>query len=212
VAQRFTAAFTPPPTPTALAAEVRQPEDVGLSLPSSCDLCKNAIVMDIAYELTQRDFTEAYAAHRDRSSWSKWSRRVSVWITGLITSFILFGLLVKPSAQDAKVLMPYFGFVAMWLLIIVFLPRWSIRRQFLQQPAAHGPKTLLLDSLGAHWRWIGGSSDVEWKNYIRWVEGKNQFLVYTSPACFNVIPKRVLADEQLAELRGLLKQQIPPLK
>jgi YcxB-like protein len=168
--------------------------------------------MEIAYELSQGDFIEAYAAHRNRSSWRKWSRRVSVWITGLITAVILFGLLVKPSAQDAKVLMPYFGFVGMWLLIIVFVPRWNIRRQFLQQPAAHGPRHLLLDSLGTHWRWTGGSSDVEWKNYIRWVEGKNQLLVYTSPACFNVIPKRVLADEQLAELRKLLKQHIPVLK
>jgi hypothetical protein len=53
---------------------------------------------------------------------------------------------------------------------------WNARRQFLRQPGAHGPRTVSLDHAGAHWRWNGGSSDVEWKNYIRMVEGRNQFL------------------------------------
>ncbi len=57
-------------------------------------------------------------------------------------------------------------------------------------------------------RWNGGSSDVEWKNYVRAFEGKNQFLLYTSPACFNIIPKRVMTQEQLLELQRLLKQNI----
>jgi len=66
----------------------------------------------------------------------------------------------------------------------------------------------VLDSSGAHRRWNGGSADVEWRNYIRSVEGKNQILFYTSPACFNILPKRALAVEQLSELRELLKQNI----
>jgi len=166
--------------------------------------------MQIAYELTPKDFTEAYAAHRDRSSLRKWSRLVFVWISGLVTALILFGLIIKPNAQDARTLMPFFVFVAIWLMIIVFLPKWTMRRQFLQQPGAHGPRTLELDGSGTHWRWNGGSSDIEWKNYIRSVEGKNQFLFYTSPACFNILPKRALAAEQLSELRGVLKQNIQP--
>jgi len=55
-----------------------------------------------------------------------------------------------------------------------------MRRQFLQQPGAHGPKTLTLNASGARWKWNGASSDIEWKNYIR----------YTSPACFDILPKR----------------------
>jgi hypothetical protein len=65
-----------------------------------------------------------------------------------------------------------------------------------------------LDASGAHWRWNGGSSDVEWKNYIRSVEGKNQILFYTSPACFNILPKRTIGAEQLGELRSLLNQKV----
>jgi hypothetical protein len=164
--------------------------------------------MQIAYELTQKDFTESYGAHRNRNVFIKWAKRLFAWVLCLLTAFILFGLAVKPSAQIAKNLLPFFGLVVMWLGVSWCLPWWSMRRQFLKQPGAHGPRTVLLDASGAHWRWNGGSSDVEWKNYVRSVEGTNQFLFYTSPACFNILPKRALGAEQLSEIRDLLKQNM----
>lgn len=164
--------------------------------------------MQVAYELTRQDFSESYAAHRNRNALSKWSRRILVCIIGLFSAFLLFGFLVKPSVQIAKGLMPWFGLLIVWFGILWLLPRWNMQRQFLKQPGAHGPRTVLLDHSGVHWRWNGGSSDVEWKNYIRSVEGRNQFLLYTSPACFNVVPKRALEAAQLGEFRELLKQNI----
>jgi hypothetical protein len=168
--------------------------------------------MQIAYELTQKDFTEAYTAHRNRSALSKWSRRLFLWIAGLSTAVVVFGFLVKPSVQAAKALLPFLGLVVAWIAILWILPRWAMRRQFLKQPGAHGQRTVLLDASGVHWRWNGGSSDIEWRNYIRSVEGKNQILFYTSPACFNILPKRVIAAEQLSELRSLLVQNIQARK
>jgi hypothetical protein len=165
-------------------------------------------VVQITYELTQKDFTESYVAHRNRSALKKWSRQIFLWILCLFTAFILFGFLVKPSAEAARNLMPFFMVVFLWLGILWALPRWNMRRQFSKQPGAHGPRTVLLDASGVHWRWNGGSSDVEWKNYIQWTEGKNQFLFYTSPACFNILPKRTLGPEQLSEIREVLKQNI----
>jgi len=164
--------------------------------------------MQVAYELMQSDFTESYSVHRNSKKWRKWSRWIFIWIAGLFTAIIVFGFLVKPSVQQAKGLAPFFVLVLMWVGILWLLPRWMMRRQFLGQPGAHGPRTLSLDATGAHWRWNGGSSDVEWKNYIRWAEGRNQILFYTSPACFNILPKRAIAAEQLNEIRSLLNQNI----
>ena len=59
-----------------------------------------------------------------------------------------------------------------------------------------------------HWRWDDGSSDILWKNYIRWTEGDKQILLYSSPACFSMLPKRALNPAQLTELREILKQKI----
>jgi hypothetical protein len=40
--------------------------------------------------------------------------------------------------------------------------------------------------------------------------GRDQILLYTSPACFNIAPKRALCKEDLIEVLPLLKQRIPP--
>jgi len=164
--------------------------------------------MEIHYELTKPDFTEAYTAHHNRSTVSKWARRLFIGILVAVVALVFLGFLVKPSAKAAKDLVPFFGIVAMWIVVLWFFPRWMMGRQFTKQPGAQGLRTLMLDARGAHWKWNGGSSDVEWKNYIRSVEGKGQILMYTSPACFNILPKRAVGDEQLLQLRNLLQQNI----
>jgi hypothetical protein len=105
--------------------------------------------------------------------------------------------------------MPLFALSIVWAAIVWGHPRWNARRQFLKQPGVHGPRKVSLDATGVHWRWNGGSSDIDWKNYVRSLEGKNQFLLYTSPACFNIIPKRALEPGRLNEVRALLNQNIP---
>src|SRR5579885_322389 len=116
--------------------------------------------MQLAYELKKSDFTESYSVHHSSKTWRKWSRRIFIWVAGLSTAMIVFGFLVKPSVQQAKGLAPFFALVAGWVGVLWLLPRWTMRRQFLAQPGAHGPRTLTLDSAGAHWRWNGGSSDI----------------------------------------------------
>jgi hypothetical protein len=164
--------------------------------------------MQIAYELSERDFTEAYVAHRNRNAFSRWIRRIFLWCMILVAVFLLAVFLIDHNAQAARGVLPGFGIALMWIVIVWALPRWLMRRQFRKQPGAHGPRAVSLDAAGAHWRWNGGSSDIEWRNYIRWVEGKNQIIFYTSPACFNILPKRVLGADQLDELRGILRQHI----
>jgi lipopolysaccharide export LptBFGC system permease protein LptF len=115
--------------------------------------------MEINYELTQRDFTESLAVHRNRRPVVKWVRWVVMWVMLLTSAFLLFGAI---RTGNTRTLMPFFGLVAFWLLLMSgLLSRWSARRQFVKQPGAHGPRTLLMNEAGTHWRWNGGSSDVE---------------------------------------------------
>jgi hypothetical protein len=165
--------------------------------------------MQIDYELKQDDFSQSFTAHRNRNVFTKWLIRLRMSFAILVTFILAFGLIVKPNAQDTKNLVPFFGLILMWVALLWGLPRWSARRQFLKQPGTQGQRTVLIDESGVHWRWNGGSSDIAWKNYVRSLEGKKQFLLYTSPACFNIIPKRVLTPERLLELRALLTQNIP---
>jgi hypothetical protein len=135
---------------------------------------------------------------------------VVFWVTILGLAFLLFGAI---RTGNTRTLMPLFILATLWLLILGGLPlSISARKQFLKQPGAHGPRTVVFDAAGTHWRWNGGSGDVDWRNYIRYVEGNNQILFYTSPACFNIVPKRALTKEQLDEVRGMLKEHIPQSK
>jgi YcxB-like protein len=88
-------------------------------------------------------------------------------------------------------------------------PWWAARNQFLKQPAAQGPRKVLLDLSGVHWRWNGGSADIEWKNFVRFQETKSQFLLYSSPACFNIIPKRAFTPDQIGSFRRLVAENLP---
>jgi len=164
--------------------------------------------VEITYELTKQDLVEAYTAHRNRNAFRKWVRLLFLWGLGLFAALTFLGFLIKPSAFMARTLGPFWGLVVMWIAVLWLVPRWSMGRQFTKQPGAQGPRTILLDASGTHSRWNGGSGNVEWKNYVRSVEGKNQILLYTSPACFNILPKRGMTPEQLAEVRSLLQANI----
>jgi len=67
---------------------------------------------------------------------------------------------------------------------------------------------MTLDGSSIHWRWKGGQADVEWTNFIRFLESKNLFLLYTSPACFNIVPKRAFAPGETESFRGLLQEKL----
>jgi hypothetical protein len=100
--------------------------------------------MQITYELTQADFTEAYSVHRNAKTWSKWFRRIFISTMGLISAVILFGFVVKPSWQQAKALTPFFVLMLIWIALIWLLPGWTMRRQFLQQGAGPPFRTSIL--------------------------------------------------------------------
>ena len=164
--------------------------------------------MQITYELTLKDFKEAYADHRNSKARMKWTLRLFAVMLVLLAAVALFAFLVNHSGDAARLAMPLLVLTAFYVAVLWLFPSWTMRRQFERQPGAQGPRTLTLDATGVHMRWGGGSSDFEWKNYIRCVEGNNQILFYTSPVAFSTLPKRALTLDQLAEIRRLVAQHI----
>lgn len=166
--------------------------------------------VEVTYELTQRDFFDSLLAHRNRSTFAKWSFRVAASIVFIFAGLGLVLLTIRPDAKSLANLAPVFALAAIWAALLWGSPWWAARNQFSKQPAAQGPRTMLLDSGGVHWRWSGGSADIEWKNFIRFQETKNQFLLYSSPACFNVVPKRALTLDQMSLFRQLATEHLTP--
>lgn len=164
--------------------------------------------MEVTYELNQKEFYDAFISHRNRSAFSKWFFRILVSMVFLFLGVGLVMLVVHPDASTLSSLVPIIGVAAFWAAILWAAPWWGARLQFNKQPAAQGPRTMFLDSGGVHWRWNGGSTDIEWKNFIRFLEAKNHFLLYSSPVSFNIVPKRALTADQVRELRTLLSESL----
>ncbi|GLS44788.1 YcxB family protein [Methylobacterium brachythecii] len=87
----------------------------------------------------------------------------------------------------------------------VVLP-WTVRRQFREQRS-------LKEEL--HVRWSERSyevvgetmrSDLPWGDYVKWQENGELILLYISSRAYQILPKRILTAQQVAELRSHLQQ------
>ena len=67
--------------------------------------------MEIDYELTQDDFIESFTAHRNRNVFIKWLIRLLMSFAIVVAVFLALGLAARPSAQETKDLLPFFGLV-----------------------------------------------------------------------------------------------------
>ena len=161
--------------------------------------------MQFTYSLTQRDFSEAMIAIRNRKAWAKWIFRI---LPALLVVLIAVSIRTDSRSQLLSSLVPILVLFLFWTFLLWGSPWLLARQQFLKQPSAQGEHTVSFDRDVVGWHWNGGSSAVEWKNYIRWMETKNQILVCSSPVQCGIIPKRALNAEQLLELRTLLRQKL----
>src|SRR5262252_3160670 len=125
--------------------------------------------MKITYELRQEDFLRALAAHRNGKTFARWAKRIFIALVGLLSAIVLLNLFVQRSVETLIANLPFFVVVAVWSVILCSLPRWTARKQFMGQPSAKGSRILTMDETGIQWSWNGGSADVEWKNYVRFV-------------------------------------------
>src|SRR5690348_14351856 len=164
--------------------------------------------MQVTYELRQRDFFDAFIAHRNRNAFAKWMFRGIVTIVFVLAGAGLFALVFRHDRESASNVAPIVGLAFMWAALMWVSPWWMAKNQFTKQPAAKGPQTLLLDDAGLHWRWDTGSAEMQWSNIIKCSESKTMFMLYSSPAFFHLVPKRALSPEQLSEFRTTLGQHI----
>jgi len=165
--------------------------------------------MEVSYELTQKDFYDSFVAHRNRFPVSKWAFRLVALGMFLLVAISLLGIAARPGLDWITDVGEIVLLAVFWAGILWGRPWWTARRQLSEQPSLRGSRTMIVDAVGFHWRWDGGSADVRWKNFIRGLESKTEILLYTSRACFNIVPKRALTPEQLVEFRNLLMQSLP---
>jgi hypothetical protein len=99
-----------------------------------------------------------------------------------------------------------------YLAIRPFYMRSRSKRFWDQTPSAHqGEKSYGLDETGFHATDDEGNPSVtHWDKFLKWRESEHTFFLYLSPHMFLFFPKRLVATEDCARIRQLLKEGIEP--
>lgn len=168
-------------------------------------------IMEITYELTQKDFVEAFIAHRNRSALLRWLFRLCAFLFFVCIGLGLFGSIFIPQLFLSSYL-PLLLLGLFWIFLLWIAPRLMARTQYKKQPAAQGAIVFAVDTAGVQWKWDGGTSNIEWRNFIRISEAKNHFRLYGSPVYFHIVPKRAFTAEQMADFQTVLKTKMTPDK
>ncbi len=165
--------------------------------------------MTINFQFTLDDYRNAYRTHfrKGASAFTRWMMKLSLVIGVLL---LLAGILIVVTRQ-APLNAAFSPLVlgAFWTWIGTGqIYSLSARNQFAKSPAVRDPRRVEFNEDGVTTDAGIASSQVSWKAYLRYVESKDTFLLYTSPACFIIVPKRVLQPDQVTELRGLIQTHI----
>jgi YcxB-like protein len=165
--------------------------------------------MTIDFQFTPDDYRDAFKTHyrKGASVFTRWTLRLLV-VVGVI--FLLMGILLFATGQRA---------INIWLVPSLIGAFWiwvgmggsyqrSAKKQFAKNPTLREPRRIEFTNDGVKTDAGIASSQMSWKAYLRFVESKDAFLLYSSPACFNIVPKRVLQPAQVDELRALLQRKI----
>jgi hypothetical protein len=165
--------------------------------------------MIVHFQFTLDDYRNAFHAHfrKGASALTRWTLKVGL-VIGVF--FLLAGILLFITGQRAlNVVLVPFLLGALWAWIGTGKTyQLSARSQFAKNPTLREPRTIEFNEDGEKTDAGIASSQMSWKVYLRYVESKDTFLLYTSPACFVIIPKRVLRPEQMTVLRRLLQTHI----
>ena len=77
----------------------------------------------------------------------------------------------------------------------------STRRTYRKQKTLHRPYTYSWSETGLTITGTGGEWHVAWSDYLKWAENAQIFILYQAPRLFNIVPKRALTPEQIADIR-----------
>jgi hypothetical protein len=157
--------------------------------------------MELRYQLTNEDIANILRA----SSRPLWALALfAVLLAGM------FAVGIYLVGHDlAEVGWVWLAASALLGMVVYAVPPIQIRRELRRRPDLQGEIVLLLSPAGIEVTFATGKSQLQWRAYSKYRETAHLFVLTASPNGSRFIPKRVMSRQQLEELRGLLRAQIP---
>jgi hypothetical protein len=162
--------------------------------------------MNIEYEITEQDFIHAQrlAIKSSPVRLVRWSRLV-LPLFGVALSAFLIRAVVQQGFSWRVI--PGSCFCLLFISLPL-LKRRSQKQLYGKTTSIHGKLSLGVDDNGLQLQGPTFSSQVGWSNFCRFIEDENSFVVYQNSQVFNIVPKRSLSAEQVANLRQHFEDKI----
>jgi YcxB-like protein len=165
--------------------------------------------MHVDYEISEKDYLDGQKLAIKNSSvrMVRWTRFVLPSFGAFLAVFLIHGILTQGFSVSV---LPGMAFSLFFLLI----PFLSLRKQktlYAKSNALHGRLTLDVDDSGIQFGGPITSAKVAWAYFGKFFEDERVFVLYQkNQTIFNMVPKRALSADQVADLRQYLEQNVRP--
>ena len=163
--------------------------------------------MHVDYEISEQDFRDGQRLAIKNSSvrFVRWTRWVLPFFGLLLSIFIIHtGLKQGPSVRLLPGLL-----MSLFFLSIPLLSKREQNKLYAKSNSLHGRLSLDVNAEGMEFSGQTFSSHVTWEHYGRFLEDDKAFVLYQkNERIFNILPKRNLTTEQIAEIRQYLKLRL----
>lgn len=162
------------------------------------------------FSLTADDYIAATRLHITRASYRNNLIKLAL-IMGLLYAVLAFAVMGQWTWQHAAGAV---GLGAIAAVIIVLgiaatnhiMVARRTRRIYAQQKSLHEEFEFSWDETGFDLATPSARSRHHWADFRQWAEGPDGIILYQSDALFNMLPKRALSEEALADIRARLDQ------
>jgi hypothetical protein len=138
----------------------------------------------------------------------KWRRTVLSYVLGGLIFALIGTLFTQWEDALATITAATLGFLFWSFLLACILAMNYIRiphrsrRAFRQLKALQSQTQIDWTSERIQLQSAQGSSDFDWRDFVRIVHGRDVILLFQSDDLFNFIPKRAVSDDQASDLVG----------
>lgn len=163
------------------------------------------------FTLSELDFRRAVRLHVFSSIREAHTiiRLLMVWVIAVGAIAVFCYAVLGLSWPEVRGILPIFALSSacaigtVWVIPLVFSPL-AIRRRFRQDKSVRQPITIHWNEEVYEAEQPGIHNRIAWRDYSKWREDRHLFLFFMSDYSYQILPKRVLNPEQIADLQRTL--------
>jgi hypothetical protein len=165
--------------------------------------------MKIKAQIEWKDYLEAQLLHMQPTGFARWIGYALLVLSGLVFLISLLLLIMRQLALEFFLLIVFIASAAA-VYRYALLP-WRVKKIFQQQKELSMPYEIEITDAGLNITNELGNSLRPWKNFSKWKESKELFLLYHSDVMFTILPKRCFTEPaQIEAVKGNLKSSNVP--